>query len=260
MLAWDYRPGNTMLEVNHDNGIVILHMRHGKANALDTELCVALKDALEQSQSTAKAVVLTGEGKIFSAGVDLVRLLESDDYRRALLQSLAQVLDRLFFYPRPVVAAINGHAIAGGCILACATDHRVMVQETARIGAPELLVGVPFPALALEIMRASAAPHHLQQLMYRGLTCEPAQALAWGLVDELVDKEQVLARALERAREFADIPTRSFELTKLQTRLPSRERLVSSATQEADAQVLQAWNSPEVVTAIRHYVERTLGK
>ena len=249
-----------MLEVKHDNGVAILHMRHGKANALDTELCAALKDALEQSQSTAKAVVLTGEGKIFSAGVDLVRLLESDNYRRALLQSLAQVLERLFFYPRPVVAAINGHAIAGGCILACAADHRVMTQEAARIGIPELLVGVPFPALALEIMRATASAYHLQQLMYRGLTCEPSQALAWGLVDELVDTESVMTRARERARELAAIPTRSFELTKLQTRLPSRERLASPAAQETDAQVLQAWNSPEVVTAIRQYVERTLGK
>ena len=249
-----------MLEVKHDNGIAILHMRHGKANALDTELCAALKDALEQSQSTAKAVVLTGEGKIFSAGVDLVRLLDSDNYRRALLQSLAQVLERLFFYPRPVVAAINGHAIAGGCILACAADHRVMTQEAARIGIPELLVGVPFPALALEIMRATASAYHLQQLMYRGLTCEPSQALAWGLVDELVDTESVMTRARERASALAAIPTRSFELTKLQTRLPSRERLASPAAQEADAQVLQAWNSPEVVTAIRQYVERTLGK
>jgi enoyl-CoA hydratase len=249
-----------MLEVKHDNGIAILHMHHGKANALDTELCVALGNALEQSQSTAKAVVLTGEGRIFSAGVDLVRLLESDDYRRALLQALAQMLERLFFYPRPVVAAINGHAIAGGCILACAADHRVMIKDAARIGAPELLVGVPFPALALEIMRTSATPYHLQQLMYRGLTCEPSQALAWGLVDELVDKERVLEHALARAREFAAIPTRSFELTKLQARLPSRERLALPATEETDAQVLQAWNSPEVVNAIRQYVERTLAK
>ncbi len=249
-----------MLEVKHDNGIAILHMRHGKANALDTELCVALKDALERSQPTAKAVVLTGEGKIFSAGVDLVRLLESDDYRRALLQSLAQALERLFFYPRPVVTAINGHAIAGGCILACAADHRVMTQEAARIGVPELLVGVPFPALALEIMRASTTPYHLQQLMYRGLTCEPSQALAWGLVDELVDKERVLERALARAREFAAIPARSFELAKLQARLPSRERLALPATREADTQVLRAWNSPEVVAAIRQYVAKTLNK
>lgn len=249
-----------MLEIKHDSDIAILHMRHGKANALDTELCIALKDALEQSQPTAKAVVLTGEGKIFSAGVDLVRLLDSDDYRRALLQSLGQVLERLFFYPRPVVAAINGHAIAGGCILACAADHRVMTQEAARIGVPELLVGVPFPALALEIMRSNATPYHLQQLMYRGLTCEPSQALAWGLVDELADKERVLERALARAREFAAIPARSFELAKRQVRLPSRERLALPATQEADTQVLQAWNSPEVVAAIRQYVAKTLNK
>lgn len=249
-----------MIEVKHEDGIAVLHMRHGKANALDTELCQALNDALGHSR-TASAVVLTGDERIFSAGVDLVRLLnDGPDYRQALVKSLGEVLDSLFFYPRPVVAAINGHAIAGGCILACAADHRVMTREAVRIGVPELLVGVPFPAIALEIMRATATAYHLQQLIYRGLTCEPLQALAWGLVDELVDKEQVLERGLERAREFAAIPARSFELTKLQARSPSRERLVQPSRQKADAQVLEAWNSPEVVEAIRQYVEKTLGK
>ncbi len=249
-----------MIEVKQDDGIAVLHMRHGKANALDTELCQALDDALERSRG-ASAVVLTGEERIFSAGVDLLRLLnDGSDYRQALVKSLGEVLDRLFFYPRPVVAAINGHAIAGGCILACAADHRVMTREAARIGVPELLVGVPFPAIALEIMRTSATTYHLQQLIYRGLTCEPLQALAWGLVDELVDKEQVLERALERARGLAAIPVRSFELTKLQARSPSRERLAQPSRQKVDAQVLEAWNSPEVVEAIRQYVEKTLGK
>lgn len=249
-----------MIEVKQDDGIAVLHMRHGKANALDTELCQALNDALERSRA-ASAVVLTGDARIFSAGVDLLRLLnDGSDYRRALVKSLGEVLDSLFFYPRPVVAAINGHAIAGGCILACAADHRVMTREAARIGVPELLVGVPFPAIALEIMRATATAYHLQQLIYRGLTCEPLQALAWGLVDELVDKEQVLERALVRARELAAIPARSFELTKLQARSPSRERLAQPARQEVDAQVLEAWNSPEIVEAIRQYVEKTLGK
>ena len=243
-----------MIEIQHDNGIAILHMHHGKANALDTAFCEALNDAL--GQSTAKAVVLTGADKIFSAGVDLRRLLnDGPEYRRALVQSLGEVLHSLFFYPRPVVAAINGHAIAGGCILACAADHRVMTRDVARIG-------VPFPAIAFEIMRATATPYHLQQLMYRGLTCEPLQALAWGLVDELVDKEQVLARQAKlRSRiELSAIPVRSYELTKLQGRQPVRERLEQASTQQADTQVLEAWNSAEVVEAIRRYVEKTLNK
>ena len=249
-----------MIETKQEDGITILQMRHGKANALDTELCQALGDALKHAHG-ARAVVLTGDDRIFSAGVDLVRLLkDGPDYRRALVQSLAQLLDSLFFYPRPLVAAVNGHAIAGGCILACTADHRVMTRDAARIGVPELLVGVPFPAIALEIMRTTTTAYHLQQLVYRGLTCEPLQALAWGLVDELVNKEHVLERALVRAHELAAIPARSFELTKLQARLPVRERLQSASTQQADAQVLEAWNSSEVVEAIRQYVEKTLGK
>ncbi|MFQ5937159.1 MAG: enoyl-CoA hydratase/isomerase family protein, partial [Acidiferrobacterales bacterium] len=194
-----------MIETKECAGIGVLRMKHGKANALDTELCTELKTALQQQH--AKAVVLTGEGKIFSAGVDLVRLLkDGEDYRRSLLRALSEALHTLFFYPRPVIAAINGHAIAGGCIVACAADHRIMTHEAGRIGIPELLVGVPFPPMALEVMRFNVPAHHLQQLIFRGLTCVPEHALTWGLVDELVEGERLLERALERATELAAIP------------------------------------------------------
>ena len=74
------------------------------------------------------------------------------------------------------MAAVNGHAIAGGCILACACDYRVMAEGAGRIGAPELSVGVPFPSMALEILRLTLPAHRLQTMIYRGMTCTPNEA------------------------------------------------------------------------------------
>ena len=88
-----------------------------------------------------------------------------------------RMFQALFAFPKPVVAAVNGHAIAGGCILVCAADWRLMAREPGRIGIPELLVGVPFPVVPLEIMRFATQASQLQALAYRGLTLAAGDAL-----------------------------------------------------------------------------------
>ncbi len=148
-----------MIDISEQGEIAVVTMRHGKANAMDVEFCEAIAARFEElKKSKVKAVVLTGEGKIFSAGVDLVRALDGGaDYFHKFLPALSKAFVTAFFFPRPVVAAINGHAIAGGCVLACCADRRLMAKGASRIGIPELLVGVPFPTIALEVMRFTTA-------------------------------------------------------------------------------------------------------
>ena len=150
-----------MIDIKSQAGIAVLTLTYGKANALDIELCEALAARfVELRNSDAKAVVVTGQGKIFSAGVDLIRLSEGGAaYVRKFLPVLHKLYDAVFYHPKPVVAAINGHAIAGGCVLACCADRRIMANDGGRIGVTELLVGVPFPALAFEIMRHATPPY-----------------------------------------------------------------------------------------------------
>src|SRR5471030_2357073 len=114
-----------MIDIKTQAGIAVLTLTHGKANALDIELCEALAARfMELRNSDAKAVVVTGQGKIFSAGVDLKRLSEGGAaYVRKFLPALHKHYDTVFYHPKPVVAAINGHAIAGGCVLACCADR-----------------------------------------------------------------------------------------------------------------------------------------
>src|SRR5262245_14622366 len=156
-------------------------MRHGKVNALDLELLLALRDTFAGLRD-ARAVVLTGAGRSFSAGVDLRRLLDGGaTYTAEFLPALQSACRALFEHPRPVVAAVNGHAIAGGCVLVAACDRRIMAAGT--IGVTELAVGVPFPTVPLEVLRHAVGPA-TADLVLTARTMTPEQALAVGLVDE----------------------------------------------------------------------------
>src|SRR5215831_3711567 len=153
-----------MIELSEQDGIAVVRMADGKANAMSREFCEAFIARFQQAQAASRAVVITGTGNIFSAGVDLMRLADDGpEYIRTFVPLLNAAFMTVFGCDKPVVAAINGHAIAGGCVLACAADHRVMRRDVGLIGITELLVGVPFPPIAMEIMRCAMAPQFLSE-------------------------------------------------------------------------------------------------
>jgi enoyl-CoA hydratase len=242
--------------------VVVLRFERGKVNALDLELMTALEEelvALEQDE-TVRAVVLTGTGSSFSAGVDLFRVLAGgEEYVREFVPSVTTGFRRLFAFPKPVVAAINGHAIAGGCVIALASDHRIMAEGAGRIGVPELLVGVSWPAHALEIVRFALPPFRAQELVYSGRTVGAEEARGLGLVDEIVDPESLLDAALEAAERLAHIPAEAFRLAKRQLRGPTLE-LADRVSREKDEEVARFWASQETAEAIRSYLDRTVGR
>ncbi|MCC6407517.1 MAG: enoyl-CoA hydratase/isomerase family protein [Planctomycetes bacterium] len=247
-----------MIEVSDDGAVRTLRMAHGKANALDVELCEALTNALREAEaSSARAIVLTGTGSIFGAGVDLVRLSSSREYVARFLPALDEVLWTLYFAKKPVVAAANGHAIAGGMVLLCACDHRILARGKAQVGIAELRVGVPFPILALEIVRRAVAPERFQEAVYRARNYSADEALARGFVDELCEPAELAARAKSVADELAAIPARTFALTKERLRAPAREFL-EARMRASQAETIAAWCEPETLAAVRAFVERTL--
>ena len=247
-----------MFELTQQGRVAVVRMTHGKANAFDLEFCRALSAQVHAwQQSPAAAVVLTGQGKIFSAGVDLVRLTGGDVvYVQEFLAAMNSAFETLFAFPKPLVVAVNGHAIAGGCVMACCADYRVMAREPGRIGIPELLVGVPFPVVPLEIVRFAAPPQHLQALIYRGLTLPADEALRYGLVDEVVDADRVVDEAVEVAERMAAVPFEAFHLTKRLLREPVIRQMHEGGV--IDAVVQDAWAGETVQNAVRDYVARTL--
>ena len=252
---------DSMITHEHRNGIALLRLSHGKANALDLELANALNTTianLEQDGAT-RALVVTGDGPMFSAGVDLFRLLDGGaEYVDAFVPALVAAFARLFAYPKPAVAAINGHAIAGGCVLAAACDYRLMANGDGSIGVPELRVGVPFPLVAIEILRFATSTAHLQELVYRGKTYRPDEAYERGLVDEIVDPTALLDQALQVADRLASEPAARFRITKRQLRRPTLERIERLAG-ETDAAVVAEWKNDATLDAIRRYVAAMKG-
>jgi enoyl-CoA hydratase len=250
-----------MIERSDNDGITTLRLAHGKVSALDLELIEGLARALaEAAASEARAVILTGTGSSFSAGVDLYRLVDGGrEYAERFVPALSRTLLELFAFPKPLIVAVNGHAIAGGCIFTLAGDYRIMASGNARIGIPELLVGVPFPPSVIEAVRFAVPPQHLQMLIYTGRTVPPDEALRLGLIDEIAEPDALLARAEELARKFGALPGRAFTLTKRQL----RDRTVSHArhyANELDAEVQELWSSEATHARVREYLARTVRK
>ena len=250
-----------MIAVTERDGIAIVTMMHGKANAMDTEFCAALTKAfVTLKNAKSRGVVLTGQGGIFSAGVNLIRARDGGPrYIRTFLPVLNTMFEAVFYFPKPVVAAINGHAIAGGCVLACCADRRLIARGAGRIGITELLVGLPFPALAFEVMRFAAAPQHFPALLYSGATFPPDEAHGLGLIDEIVEPRVLLDRAIADARTLAALSPQAFAVTKRQLRLDIADRMKKHG-RRIDADATKIWASDKATETIREYVARRLGK
>lgn len=250
-----------MIDVKHEAGIATITMTHGKANALDIEFCDTLAAGFAAlRQSGAKAVVLTATGTIFSAGVDLKRLSAGGaDYVRKFLPSLHRLYDAVFFHPRPVIAAINGHAMAGGAVLAACADRRIMAANSGRIGITEMLVGVPFPALAFEVVRFAVPPRHLPEFALTGATYPTETALQKGWVDEVVEPGELLARAQQAAAFYAGLSPAAFTQTKMQVRQAVSERMALSGA-ATDKKVTEIWTQDATLARVADYVSRTLSK
>lgn len=248
-----------MIEREDRDGVRVLRMARGKANALDLELLLALRAEIETLQEPGvRAGVLTGSGGMFCAGVDLKRVVDGGaPYLREFLPALEGALEAAFTCGKPLVAGLNGHAIAGGYILACACDRRIMADGAGRVGLPELHVGVPFPTLVLEVLRCMVAPPRLQELLLMGGTQPPAAALAAGLIDETCAAENLLDQAVTVAGKLARLEPSAYATTKRKLREPALDAWRARAGR-GDAEIVEQWCAPATLAAIKAFVEKTL--
>ena len=176
----------------------ILTMTSGKANAMNPEFFEEMLERLKELEAAGpRPLVLTAPGKIFCAGLDLVRLSAMD---RPQLESFFDLMDRallkLFHYPAPTVAAVNGHAIAGGAVLALACDSRVAARGNGKFGLREVAVGVSFPSVAFELVRAAVPRRHERDVILFAALLGPDEALRHGLADEVVEPDDLTGAAV----------------------------------------------------------------
>jgi enoyl-CoA hydratase/carnithine racemase len=242
----------TVIEIQAVGAVRVLTLSSGRVNALDVELLEELTDAVrEQQQSGASALVVTGAGRVFCAGVDLNRVVQGGaDYTDRLIPALSDAFEAMFCYPGPTVAAINGAAIAGGCVLACACDRR-LIGPDAQIGASEVRVGVPFPAAALEVVRY-ACGDHAEEVLLGGRVYRGAEAVASGLAHRVV-AEDLIDAAVAEAADLGDISVDAYRHTKAQLRTLTLARI--SVAGGIDREVRQLWGADQTQQRIATYLE-----
>ncbi len=246
-----------MIETTDHGAIRELRLARPPANALDPALIVALADAVERApEEGIGALVLSGRPGMFSGGLDVPELLALD--RPAMLRVLTDFfrLMRVLAASRvPIVAAITGHAPAGGAVVALFCDRRVMADGDFKIGLNEVRVGLSLPQVIHTAAVRVVGVREAERLAVAGLLVSAGEALSIGLVDELVPPEQVVERALEICRDLLRLPGRAMRVTR---ELCRRELVeLFDAQQEATfARFVDDWFSEETQGALRALVER----
>lgn len=188
----------------HEDGVAIISMDDGKVNVLGPSMLGELNGALDQAESEdAKAVVIAGNERVFSGGFDL-KVFRSGDAEASveMLKAGFSLSHRLLSFPKPVVAAITGHAIAMGSFLACSVDHRIAAPGY-NFQANEVAIGMVLPYSALEVLKLRLTRAAYQQAVGLARVFFGESAVAGGWVDEIVLPEVVLSRAVDSAKEFA---------------------------------------------------------
>ncbi|HEY0591846.1 MAG TPA: enoyl-CoA hydratase/isomerase family protein, partial [Thermoanaerobaculia bacterium] len=234
----------SFVNVSRDGGIATVVLQRGKVNALNPGVVEELAAAFTalRNDPDAGGVVLTGSGKFFSFGFDIPEFLsysreEFTDY----LESFTALYRELFVFPKPLVAALNGHAIAGGCMIALTSDVAIMAEGGAKIALNELTFGASVFAGITEILRFRTGSR-ASEILYSGAMYPPEEARAIGLVAEVVAPERLLERAREVAGELASRRGEAFAGIKALLRAPVAE---SMARREAESirQFVDIWYS-----------------
>lgn len=227
----------------HDD-LGILRLRAGNANAMNTRVLTGLAAGLNEARAAnLKGLILTGDNGFFSAGLDLIEVYAFDrEQMRRFIAHWENTMIELFAFPLPVVAAINGAAAAGGCLMALACDYRVMAEDAA-IGMTGIRLGISLPAAALEIARDGIPAPNLTHVLYSGKLFKSDKARELGLVNAVVRKEELMDVALKMLREFTQHHGNPINPIKTALRQSTLTRIRQSA-EALQEKFLDFWFSP----------------
>jgi enoyl-CoA hydratase len=185
-------------------GVASIVLDDGKANALSHAVLEGLEDALDRAErDSARALTLVGRPGKFSAGFDLSVMTSGPEQARDLLGRGAELGLRLCEFPAPVIFGVTGHALAMGGILLCCADVRIGAQGNFKLGLPEVRIGMPVPAFAVELCRDRLSPRWYTRSIQLAHSLSPDEALDAGFLDELVEPEEVASRTADVAAELA---------------------------------------------------------
>ena len=227
-------------------GVRVLRLARPPASALNTAFLLDIEQRLKELafMPDLRALILTGTGKVLSAGLDLKEAVDFDlEAQTAICDALNRAYGALYGFPKPVIAAINGHAIAGGFFFVLGADYRI-AADASTFGLTEVRVGVSFPISALEIAKAELSATLSRRLLLSGRNIKADEALDHKVLDEVVTRDEVMTRAIQVARDYATIPPIAYGDVKAQLRADALER-IRRAVEEGEDPTLKGWFTAE---------------
>jgi len=227
-----------MLNEKLEDGIIIATFEHGKTNSLTLETLRKLRDIVKKANQddAVKGIVLTGAGRTFCSGFDLPMFMGFKDIDEVgnFFDEVELILVELFECSKPVVSALNGHAIAGGLIFAMATDYRIVKNHPKiSIGMSEIKLGLGLTIAQSEIMQFGyESARKFRDLMYFGRMLDINTAKELGIVDEIVEEADLIGRAKEIVKKWIDNPGRAFIKLKEGLKKPTADRIRKRLAEE----------------------------
>ena len=243
------------MKIENKGSVAVLRMNEGKGNSIGPAFLDELNGRLSDT-ADADALVIIGGGPFFSVGLDLPTLIALDrPAMTGFMESFSATMLRLFELPLPVVAAVNGHAIAGGCVLALQADHRIMADlEVMRIGLNEVRIGLGLPPLVVETLRSQVPAPSLKPIALEANLLSAKDAQALGLVHEVVPLSELEQRAVAKAQQLGALNGAAFRSVKAALRRPTVEAIRAENAREGGSWV-STWFSEEGQALIRRAVQ-----
>lgn len=245
------------IKVTIKDHLSLITLDRGKSNALNREMIIELNDMLNSisADPNIAGVIITGKAPFFSAGLDLIELYnynegEVESFWRLFLDFTANITS----FKKPLVAAINGHSPAGGCIIALACDYRVMAEGRFIIGLNEVPVGIIVPNSIFNLYAFWLGSANASRSLLEGKLFSPDEALKAGLVDELVNPESILTAAERKIRKYMGMERNTWE----QSKLSIRKDLIASTSAdqgEALAIMLKQWWAPATRNILKTIID-----
>ncbi len=227
-----------MLNVRNEEGIITAEFDHGKVNSITRETLLTLSEVVKQANQddAVRGIILTGAGRTFSGGFDLPMFLGFKTLPEIVefFNEEEEILIELFMCKKPVVSAINGHAIAGGLILAMASDYRIAKNHPKiNLGMSEIKLGLPLSLAQSGVMRFGFdSDKKFRDMMYFGKMLTVVQAQEFGIVDEIVEEADLMPRAKKVVSKWIDNPGRAFTKLKEGLKKPVADRMRQRIAQE----------------------------
>jgi enoyl-CoA hydratase/carnithine racemase len=248
-----------MVEVESCDTVAVVRLNLGITNALNLEFVGELAAALQQvkTDSQARGMVLCGSNqKFFSIGFDVPQLYGlSEGEFRVFYESFNDLCFDLYTMPKPTVAAITGHAIAGGCILALCCDYRLIAAGRKLMGLNEIKLGVPVPYLIDCVLRNLVGARYAREIVEMGEFYQPEESLRLGMVDEVCAVEDAVARAIGKADRLGAMPPLAYEVIK-RNRVERVAGEVLAKWEERKREFVKCWYSEAARERLRAAMER----